>query len=143
MNRHIIIFFHHKPVKCGGSNLDPVISRNLIFIMEGLDFIRWDQSRQVKVMEGLQAKHHHQDEDVHLLWHVFKAKDHWKQVESHKQFVIQTYDRFQACFPTVSLDQVRSHDDSKLTFVEILGYTDKWVHQRHTQCWELGLSHHP
>ena len=100
----------------------------------------WDKERQIKVHKMITQEEPAQfDSDAKLFWFDFNAREHFSQVKSHKKFIVKSYERFKNLFPNLNLDIVKSHDDSKFSFVETLGYTDRWVNgEVSSKCWSLG-----
>ena len=43
--------------------------------------------------------------------------------KSHKKFILKTYKRFRKGFPNLSLSTVEEHDLSKMSLLELVGYT--------------------
>lgn len=75
----------------------------------------------------------------------FKVREHFNATLSHKKFVQKTFSRFQKCFESygITKEQINKHDDSKLTsFIEIVGYTDRWILNIKTDEWNQAWKHH-
>ena len=73
------------------------------------------------------------------MWHEFRCKEHFGTTASHKAFIVRTWARFRDLFPEVSEESARVHDDSKLDWIEIVGYTDMWVwRNRESKAWKVG-----
>jgi hypothetical protein len=108
--------------------------------VEGAFFLHnWNPEKQKRVLEiCLNNSESEFDEDCRLFWNTFKAKEHIKTTISHKEFVVKTYERFNNCFSRLNMDLMKKHDDSKFSFVEIIGYTDRFVWQQESRCWSLG-----
>ena len=100
----------------------------------------WDKETQIRAHKTiLEEEPENFDEECNKLWFDFKAREHFDQVKSHKKFVIKVYQRFQNIFQNLTIEVVEKHDDSKLTFLEILGYTDRWIHKDvNSKIWALG-----
>lgn len=79
-----------------------------------------------------------------LFWAAFNVNEHVATVKSHKQWLVNSFTRFgDHYFPLVSSEQIRVHDNSKLdSFVELVGYTDRWVWRDDTNAWQAALQHH-
>ncbi|XP_059090334.1 uncharacterized protein LOC131886107 [Tigriopus californicus] len=107
-------------------------------------FMAWEPSRQSKTIEILlQGDESLFDQDCRDLWENFGAKNHFSIVTSHKKFISKVYQRFRKCFPNVLEEQIVHHDDTKFSFIEVVGYTDRWVWQRNdTEIWRQAVEHH-
>ena len=100
----------------------------------------WTTEKQKKVIDiCLRGNRKEFDDDCKLFWDAFNAKEHVKQVQTHTDFVLKSYKRFQSFFPHLTEADVALHDQSKYSFIEVVGYTDRWVHGlENSQCWRLG-----
>ncbi|KAJ3066246.1 hypothetical protein HDU98_010454 [Podochytrium sp. JEL0797] len=85
------------------------------------------------------------DLDFQSFAHGFKAKRNIEIALSHKAFIVRTFKRFKdAAFPNLTLEFAEAHDNSKVnSFVEVVGYTERWVHGRHnSEFWKPAKLHH-
>lgn len=107
-------------------------------------FMSWEPLRQIKTIGILLKGDESQfDQDCLDLWEIFGAKHHFSIVISHKKFINKVYHRFQKFFPNVPEEQILHHDDAKFNFIEVIGYTDRWVWQRNgTDIWRRGKECH-
>lgn len=107
-------------------------------------FMSWEPLRQIKTIDILLKGDESQfDQDCLDLWEIFGAKHHFSIVISHKKFINKVYHRFQKFFPNVPEEQILHHDDAKFNFIEVIGYTDRWVWQRNgTDIWRRAVEHH-
>ena len=63
--------------------------------------------------------------------------------ESHKRYVEKSYSRFRICFKYLEEDQIKCHDDSKISSIlEIMGYTARWEWGLDCDLWREALEHH-
>ena len=84
----------------------------------------------------------HADDYSHFI-HTFKVKEHIEDVLLHKRTIVKVYERFQTIFKSVTMDAIKKHDDSKVnSFVELLGYTDRFVWDNDSPHWRVALDHH-
>ena len=85
------------------------------------------------------------DKDYKLLVNDFKVDKHFVRTLSHKKFILKTFSRFQTYFESINLklEQLERHDDSKLTnFLEIIGYTQRWIWNNKDDIWKDASKHH-
>eukprot|EP00092_Neocalanus_flemingeri_P075615 GFUD01093693.1.p1 GENE.GFUD01093693.1~~GFUD01093693.1.p1 ORF type:complete len:288 (-),score=48.87 GFUD01093693.1:115-957(-) len=79
---------------------------------------------------------------ANILVKLFKINEHVECTRSHKQFIEKTFHRFRSVFKHLQAKTILAHDQSKLSFIELVGYTDRWVWGRNSQLWEQALAHH-
>eukprot|EP00092_Neocalanus_flemingeri_P009888 GFUD01010657.1.p1 GENE.GFUD01010657.1~~GFUD01010657.1.p1 ORF type:complete len:283 (+),score=50.90 GFUD01010657.1:133-981(+) len=77
-----------------------------------------------------------------ILVKLFKTNEHIECTKSHKRFIEKTFHRFQSVFKHLQEKTILAHDQSKLSFVELIGYTYRWTWGRTSQLWEKALAHH-
>ena len=78
-------------------------------------------------------------QDCRLYWLTFRARDNHSEVVSHKRFILRSHSRLRGFFPLVTEEAAIAHDDSKLTFLEMTGYTDRWIWGRRASAvWDKG-----
>jgi len=102
---------------------------------------RWDDKQRSEAVkevlgddgEGIYAK---------ILLNIFKVNEHIECTRSHKSFIEKTFHRFKTVFPHLQEKSILAHDQSKLSFIEIVGYTDRWTWGRDSPLWEEALAHH-
>ena len=85
------------------------------------------------------------DGDYNQLLHDFNVQQHFVITLSHKRFIKKSFLRFQDYFESMGLkeEQINKHDDSKLTsFLEIIGYTQRWIWNEKTEIWNEAWRHH-
>jgi len=85
------------------------------------------------------------DSEYEYLLEIVKVREHFNVTLSHKNFVVKSFLRFQEYFESkgVTKEQVNRHDDSKLTnFLEIIGYTYRWILNIKTTEWDQVWTHH-
>ena len=85
------------------------------------------------------------DDEYELLLDSFNVREHIVVTLSHKKFIRKSFTRFQKFFQSINLteEQVSKHDDSKLTsFLEIIGYTQRWVWEVKIDIWKEAWKHH-
>ena len=85
------------------------------------------------------------DNEYLFLAEVFNVRQHFAKSLSHKKFILKSFTRFKSFFESINLkrEQVEIHDDSKLTsFLEIIGYTQRWIWNTNTDIWRDALRHH-
>ena len=85
------------------------------------------------------------DDEYELLLDTFNVREHLAVTLSHKKYIKKSFTRFQKFFQSINLteEQVNKHDDSKLTsFLEIIGYTQRWVWDLKTDIWDEAWKHH-
>lgn len=77
-----------------------------------------------------------------LLYQEFNIKEHYKIVDSHRQFVMKAYNRLRKFVPNISETQAQNHDLSKYDLVQAIGYTVRWVHLIDNDTWRAALDNH-
>jgi len=77
-----------------------------------------------------------------ILINIFKVNEHLEVTRSHKSFIEKTFHRFKSIFPHLQEKSILAHDQSKLSFIEIVGYTDRWTWGRDSPLWQEALAHH-
>ena len=85
------------------------------------------------------------DNEYKLFAEIFNVREHFEKSLSHKKFILKSFTRFESFFESINLkrEQVVVHDDSKLTsFLEIIGYTQRWIWNTTTDLWGDALEHH-
>ena len=85
------------------------------------------------------------DDEYRFFVEDFKVREHFVVTLNHKRFILKSFTRFQKFFESLNLqrEQVERHDDSKLTsFLEIVGYTQRWILEKKTDLWEEAWKHH-
>ena len=85
------------------------------------------------------------DEEYLFLVKDFNVREHFVITLNHKKFILKSYTRFQTFLESINLkrEQVEKHDDSKLTnFLEIIGYTQRWIWNTKTDVWMDAWKHH-
>ena len=88
---------------------------------------------------------HVTEEDYAFLLNDFNIREHFVVTMSHKTFIMKVFNRFRQYFESVNLKekQISKHDDSKLTsFLEIVGYTQRWIWNEKTDIWKEAWKHH-
>jgi len=104
-------------------------------------FPHWNEKQQSEVIDQILG-----DSDsgiyANILIKLFKINEHIETTRSHKRFVEKTFYRFKSLFKHLQERTILDHDQSKLSFVEIVGYTDKWVWCKNSPLWEQALAHH-
>lgn len=88
------------------------------------------------------------DEDIiKLLWDEFKLSEHFTQVQQHRHWIRQSYQRLARFMPELPEEVIERHDLSKLALSQSIGYTLKWVHNIHLPVWrkacDLHLNYEP
>ncbi len=82
-------------------------------------------------------------QDCRLFWDAFRARENLAIVLSHKSFVRRAFERLRDHLPNLSAAGqavIDRHDDSKLSFLEMVGYTDRWVWgNKDSKAWKDGL----
>ncbi|KAJ3098728.1 hypothetical protein HK100_005028 [Physocladia obscura] len=103
------------------------------------------------------------DQEYKLFAHTFQASKNVAIAVSHKEYIIKTYYRFnkissgsnnsnisgssntdKSVFSSIDPDAIQRHDNSKLlSFIEMIGYTERWVHgNQDAPHWTAALAHH-
>lgn len=81
-----------------------------------------------------------------LLMNLFNMKQHFINVYNHKQFIGKAYHRFKDYLTKMKPEQVVTHDLTKRTLVQALGYTTRWVHENSDvfagRLWRAAIDHH-
>jgi len=104
----------------------------------------YDESIYQRVFED-KSKLLVSDSEYYYLLDIVKVREHFNVTLSHKSFVLKTFSRFQKYFESkgITIEQVSRHDDSKLTsFIEIVGYTHRWILNIETKEWDQAWVHH-
>lgn len=91
------------------------------------------------------------DEDiVKLVWDEFRLNEHFIQVQQHRHWIRQSYQRLARFMPELPEEVIERHDLTKLALSQSIGYTLKWVHDINLPVWrkacDLHLNdepHHP
>ena len=84
-------------------------------------------------------------EEYEMFAEKFKAREHFEVTLSHKMFIQKAYKRFLHYLDLHNLrnDMIDAHDNSKLTsFLEIVGYTQRWIWNVKSDIWGQALHHH-
>ena len=109
-------------------------------------FLNWSKKRQQTVLAAcisatseINAK---DDLDCYTFWNIFNVKENYEYILSHKEYVIKTYNRFKTVFPNVSEIAIIKHDDSKISFIEMIGYTDKYIWNNDSHVFNIALNEH-
>ncbi len=80
--------------------------------------------------------------DHYRFWTAFNARQVVLEYYEHKHYLQLAFKTYGSHFPKVTQAIIDRHDVSKLSFLEVLGYTDKFVHGRNSTLWLLALHHH-
>ena len=126
----------------------------------GQDLLNWDKDKQEAAKariwdefglhqfcedKSIELRKQISDEEYEFLLDTFNVREHFVVTLSHRKFIKKSFARFQKFFQSINLteEQVNKHDDSKLTsFLEIIGYTQRWVWELKTDIWEEAWKHH-
>ena len=84
------------------------------------------------------------DDDYEAFAHGFGVRRHFDCVVSHRRYMAEAFKKFKTHFRHLTIERIAMHDLSKLRdFVEILGYTEKWVVKADKPIyWQQALIHH-
>ena len=84
------------------------------------------------------------DDDYEALAQGFGVRRHFDCVVSHRRYMAEAFKKFKTHFHDLTVERIALHDLSKLRdFVEILGYTEKWVVKAEKPIyWQRALIHH-
>jgi len=101
----------------------------------------WDDKQRSEAVKEVLGD---SDEGIYakILINIFKVDEHIECTRSHKSFIEKTFHRFKTVFPHLQEKSILAHDRSKLSFIEIVGYTDRWTWGRDSPLWEEALAHH-
>ncbi|KAF0305531.1 hypothetical protein FJT64_022844 [Amphibalanus amphitrite] len=77
-----------------------------------------------------------------ILWDDYRMSEHYAQTDSHREFMVRSFDRLGGYLPAVTRRAAEDHDLSKYELVEAVGYTLRWVHGRQGVHWLEALGHH-
>eukprot|EP00092_Neocalanus_flemingeri_P030092 GFUD01032669.1.p1 GENE.GFUD01032669.1~~GFUD01032669.1.p1 ORF type:complete len:221 (-),score=65.38 GFUD01032669.1:586-1248(-) len=77
-----------------------------------------------------------------VLIDIFRVNETKRVNKSHREFIRRAFLRFKPCFSFLTEDQILLHDLTKNSFLELVGYTAKWVWNLHCPLWEAALAHH-
>ena len=77
-----------------------------------------------------------------ILWDDYRVSEHYAQTDSHREFIVRSFDRLESHLPAVERRAALSHDLSKYELAEAVGYTLRWVHGRDSPHWVQALGHH-
>ncbi|XP_060069449.1 uncharacterized protein LOC132549525 [Ylistrum balloti] len=79
-----------------------------------------------------------------LLFKEYNVEEHFRQVDSHREWIIKAYKRLKDYVPHMTLDDAEGHDLSKYDLVQAIGYTAKWVHNVDwdNETWQSSLNDH-
>ncbi|KAK4308500.1 hypothetical protein Pmani_019806 [Petrolisthes manimaculis] len=79
---------------------------------------------------------------VRLLWVDFNLREHFNQVQCHRHWVKQSYQRLAKFMPELKEEVIERHDLTKFTLVQSTGYTLKWVHDLNYSVWRRSCDMH-
>ena len=123
-------------------------------------FLNWTEEKQYSTMvrlweefnlnKFLDVKKDEQcekiaDDEYRSFVEDFNVRDHFVVTLNHKKFIQKSFARFKHFFESIHLkqEQIEKHDDSKLTsFLEIVGYTQRWIWNKNTDAWKDAWKHH-
>ena len=77
-----------------------------------------------------------------ILMDDYKMSEHYAQTDSHRQFIVRSFDRLEGSLSAVTRAAAERHDLTKYALVEAVGYTQRWIHQRQSDHWLKALNHH-
>jgi len=77
-----------------------------------------------------------------VLGEIYRVSETLQKTRSHRRFIRKVYTRFLPLFPHLKEATVEAHDLSKFSFIELVGYTDRWVWGRESPLWLEALEHH-
>nr|BDT62968.1 MAG: hypothetical protein [Trachysalambria curvirostris nimavirus] len=86
-----------------------------------------------------------QDQDdamVQLVWGVFNMKEHFKYINTHRDFIKKAFDRVGKYMPELHHDIIDRHDLSTFAFSQAIGYTLRRVHNIRHYIWEMARTFH-
>ncbi|XP_069104642.1 uncharacterized protein [Argopecten irradians] len=87
-----------------------------------------------------------------LMFIRFQIQRHFEITNSHRAWVVKSFERLREFVPNMTEEDANKHDLSKYDFVQAVGYTAKWVHDVAwgNSTWQAALqdhyrreSHHP
>jgi len=101
----------------------------------------WNQEKRAEAVQQILTPN--QDGTyAEILIKLFKINEHIECTRIHKQFIEKTFYRFRNVFKNLQEETILAHDQSKLSFIDIVGYTDRWTWGRSSSLWEEALAHH-
>jgi len=116
-------------------------NQNIVEILSTNIFPHWDESQRCQAVEQVLN-----DDTSGVYWSIlvklFKINETIQVTRSHKKYIEKTFYRFRSIWKHLQESSVLAHDQSKFSFIELIGYTDKWVWGRNSPLWEDGLAHH-
>lgn len=77
-----------------------------------------------------------------ILMDDFGMRKHFSETDSHREWIVRSYNHLRDYLPEVTAGQAKVHDLSKYSLEEALGYTLRWVYGRTGPVWENALEHH-
>jgi len=77
-----------------------------------------------------------------ILVDMFKVDKTMEVTETHQKYIRKAFQRSHHFFPNVTEIQILQHDSSKYSFLELVGYTCRWVWGMESPLWEEALAHH-
>ncbi len=109
----------------------------------GEDFMQWPVEKQRYVLDAwLKNKEMPLTGDAKTFWKEYNASKVIEEYTVHLSFIRKAYMRFEKEFEYLTYDDVRNHDASKQSFIEIVGYTERFTYGRTNALWSLAVSHH-
>jgi len=104
-------------------------------------FPNWNEDQRREGIEGVLSG---DEKNIYakILIDLFNVQEHIQYSVNHKRFIEKTYRRFRKCLPNLGEESILKHDDSKFSFIEIVGYTDRWTWGKSSLLWEEALQHH-
>ena len=87
----------------------------------------WGPSQRNKAKKAIESK----DFDsiyYTILFQKFDIKKHFEIVDSHREWVMKSYERLQKYVPHMTVRDAKNHDLSKYSIEQSIGYTAKLVH---------------
>ena len=99
----------------------------------------WEQRRDAEA--ALQARDS-TSPLYRILMDDYQMSEHYAQTDSHREFIVRSFDRLEGFLPAVTRQAAVRHDLTKYDLVEAVGYTQRWVHLRQSDHWLEALGHH-
>ena len=100
------------------------------------------EQRQLAIKEIFGQKHL-EGKYKTILFDCLKVNETVQKYESHKRYIEKSFSRFIHCFEHLEEEQIKSHDNSKVSsLLELVGYTARWEWGLDCSLWREALDHH-
>jgi len=100
----------------------------------------WTEEQKVEaleqVTEGIEGKY------KKVLVDIFRVNETIAITDSHISYIKRVFNKYKHLCDNLTEEIILQHDLSKYSFLELVGYTAKWVWNLDCPLWQEALSHH-